>query len=288
MLKNEKGAEMMLEVGILVERVLRNIPKSAKDERILFCENIPEVVDAVSRERPGLMITVWNEEERKTFLQGERQKQNVLYKFIYVGRMLEQTANPEPLIIAVRKMLAYEGHAWHMLGNIHHGEVFKQLNSEHWPGDSEIVGEVFSPLAKHYYTPQDAVDLLIKCGYEDLVVDFVPRDFDRDQSGCEFIQSLNLSDEDLNAVYWFIDTTRCDEVGVYLRQYYNEDVRKELIRYLRRIENGIDVQANIDRLWQLCARENIVFEYLQAFMKHALLYEQRTMDVLRKSINEAQ
>ena len=60
----------------------------------------------------------------------------------------------------------------------------------------------------------------------------------------------------------------------------SEAVRWELAKLLRRIENGIEAQANINRLWQLCEQEKIDFEFLQAFMQHSLLHYDRTLKIL--------
>ena len=44
-------------------------------------------------------------------------------------------------------------------------------------------------------------------------------------------------------------------------------VQRELVKLLRRIENNIDPQENIDWLWSLCEQEMITFECLQELMQ---------------------
>ncbi|SHK70258.1 Glycosyltransferase involved in cell wall bisynthesis [Selenomonas ruminantium] len=97
-----------------------------------------------------------------------------------------------------------------------------------------------------------------------------------------------LVEEDFHDHYCFITASRLDETGVFLRSRYTESVRWELVRLLRRIENGIDSRENINRLWALCAREGIDFEYLQTFMQHSLIYYERVLQLLAVSLEEAQ
>lgn len=59
---------------------------------------------------------------------------------------------------------------------------------------------------------------------------------------------------------------------------------EELVKYLRQIENGADVQKNIEGLWQLCGEKGITFEYLQEVMQQNLTEYKRTLQVLAASL----
>ena len=65
-----------------------------------------------------------------------------------------------------------------------------------------------------------------------------------------------------------------------------EPVRREMDRLLHRIENGIAMQVNMDRLWLLCESEGIDFAYLQAFMQACLLDYHRTLETLAAYLQE--
>ncbi len=71
------------------------------------------------------------------------------------------------------------------------------------------------------------------------------------------------------------------------KELLSEPVRWELANLLRRIENDIAPQENINLLWQFCERENIDFEYLQAFMQHCLFDYERTLQRLASSLQPA-
>ena len=68
------------------------------------------------------------------------------------------------------------------------------------------------------------------------------------------------------------------------QEQLNEAVRWDLVKVLRRIENGIEPQNNINRLWQICEQESIGFEYLQSFMKQALFYYESTLQRIAASL----
>lgn len=60
----------------------------------------------------------------------------------------------------------------------------------------------------------------------------------------------------------------------------------ELVKLLRRIENHIDTQDNINQLWQLCEQAKIDFACLQTIMQQCLLYEERTLQLLAASLQD--
>lgn len=79
-------------------------------------------------------------------------------------------------------------------------------------------------------------------------------------------------------------TTDEVERGGQMQERVSENARWELVRILRRIENGIELPENINRLWQLCEREQIDFAYLQSFMQEALFNYERTLQRIAASL----
>lgn len=65
----------------------------------------------------------------------------------------------------------------------------------------------------------------------------------------------------------------------------SETERWQLAWLLRRIENGIDVQTNIDRLWHFCKQAAVDFDYLQKFMQKCLLHYDSTLQRLAASLD---
>ena len=272
----------------LNEKIIAGISQKKDGKNLLICENIPAIVAEIYRKFPAISITIYQESECKQLLEGNGDIGNQHFDYIYVGRLLEKTDAPEDFLVNIRKLLADNGKAWFLLGNVHHADILDQMVSHHFQGTSEVVREVFHPDIRHHYTPQDAGEWFSRSGYEHLLVDFILQEVPAERRNLWRQRGIAFSDEDFNAIYWFITASRLDETGVYLRSRYTESVRWELVKILRRIENGIDRRKNIDQLWQLCAREGIDFEYLQAFMQHSLLYAERTLQLLAASLEDGE
>lgn len=64
---------------------------------------------------------------------------------------------------------------------------------------------------------------------------------------------------------------------------YPAEVRQELLYLLRRIENGIEVENNIQGLWQLCGQQKIDADYLLQFIGSALVKSKDVLDALAKN-----
>ena len=65
-------------------------------------------------------------------------------------------------------------------------------------------------------------------------------------------------------------------------------VRHELIKLLRRIENNIDMQENLNRLLQLCEQAGVDFAVLAELMDKYLFYSERTLKVMAASFQESE
>lgn len=276
----------LLEAAAFCECLKQYIDGLPLQKKMLICENADIAAGHVRNINPCIDLKIWSAAEKSAFLQGKYKIEDETYEYIYAGRVLEKAEDAEAAVITLRKMLGKEGHVLFLLGNIHHGEILQQLGKKHWLGQSEVACAVFAPHINHFFTVQDAVALLVEGGYENIVVDLIPRNVSSALRTEYKKIHRDLSDEDLNAVYWLIDATRFDEAGVYLRQYYTESVRLDLVKILRRIENDIDVVTNTKRLMSLCAAENISFEYMQDFMQHALLKPAKTMKTLAGILQE--
>ena len=279
--------EAVLEEQAFAECLKQYIDSMPFTKKMLICEHTELVERIVKKINPTVELTVWNHADKDAFLNDENEPGEVVYDYIYAGRILEKAAYADKVAVKLRKMLGHEGHVLFLLGNIHHGDIIRQLGTNHWPGDSKVAQAVFSPYMCRFFTAQDAVKLLVDTGYENIVVDLIAQDISDTLRQNYKKVFIDLSDEDFNAVYWLIDATRYDEVGVYLRQQYTESVRMELVKILRRIENDIEVRENTGKLLALCADNQIPFEYIQSFMQHALLKPAKAMKAVARILQES-
>ena len=76
----------------------------------------------------------------------------------------------------------------------------------------------------------------------------------------------NFSD-DLRVKTWLVKAGRSKAEVAALKQFFTAEVRAELSRLIHRIEYDIDRAENVDRLFELCAREMIFDDYLADFIR---------------------
>ena len=68
-----------------------------------------------------------------------------------------------------------------------------------------------------------------------------------------------------------------------LSNEFSLDIRQELAYALRRIEYGIDVDANVRKVWRLCAHYRMDADYLIPFIRAVVLSPSKVLDALSKN-----
>ena len=79
--------------------------------------------------------------------------------------------------------------------------------------------------------------------------------------------------EDLLTKIWLVKARKCTAEVAALKEIYTEETRAELSRILHRIEYGIEVRENFERLKNLCSRENIFHDYLSDFTDQVVIHK---------------
>lgn len=79
--------------------------------------------------------------------------------------------------------------------------------------------------------------------------------------------------DDLQTRIWLVKACKCTAEVAALKDFFTHETRAELSRLLHRIEYGIDVEENFQRLTALCEREGIFAEYLTDFIEQVVVHE---------------
>lgn len=66
----------------------------------------------------------------------------------------------------------------------------------------------------------------------------------------------------------------------WLRSFFSPEVRRQLVWGLRRIENDIDIERNIQDVLRLCKQQQITAEYLCCLMNDTLLDKKKVCRIL--------
>jgi hypothetical protein len=136
------------------------------------------------------------------------------------------------------------------------------------------MGGHFYHVCTHVFTRDEMLSLLAASFYKD--ASFLPAD-DGSKVDVDFIGRLeNMGFEnhsnDLGVRTWLVQATKSIGEIIALKKLYTKEIRRELSNRLRRIEYGIDVADNTERLWQLFEKNMIFPEYVADFVKQAIIH----------------
>ena len=77
---------------------------------------------------------------------------------------------------------------------------------------------------------------------------------------------------DLKVKTWLIKASRSTAEVAALKQFYTPEIRKELAKLLHRIEYDIDREENLNRLIELCKKNQIFEDYLNDFIEQVVIH----------------
>lgn len=147
-------------------------------------------------------------------------------------------------------------------------------NARYWKNIRDLMEGHFYHVCTHVFTRDEMLSLLAASFYKDAC--FLPAD-DGSKVDKNFIGKLeNMGFEnhsnDLGVRTWMVQATKSIGEIIALKKLYTKEIRRELSNRLRRIEYGIDVAENAEKLWQLFEGNMIFPEYVADFVKQAIIH----------------
>lgn len=147
-------------------------------------------------------------------------------------------------------------------------------NARYWKNIRDLMEGHFYHVCTHVFTRDEMLSLLAASFYKDAC--FLPAD-DGSKVDKDFIGKLeNMGFEnhsnDLGVRTWMVQATKSIGEIIALKKLYTKEIRRELSNRLRRIEYGIDVAENAEKLWQLFEGNMIFPEYVADFVKQAIIH----------------
>ena len=129
----------------------------------------------------------------------------------------------------------------------------------------------FSNNERRLWAKADVVKLLDDATYKE--IHFLTADNEKiSATAWENFGFENFSD-DLTTKIWLVKACKCTAEVAALKELFTPEIRAELSRLLHRIEYGIDVEENFQRLMKLREREGIFDEYLSDFINQVVIHE---------------
>jgi len=147
-------------------------------------------------------------------------------------------------------------------------------NARYWKNIRDLMEGHFYHVCTHVFTRDEMLSLLAASFYKDAY--FLPADdgskVDEDFIGRLETMGFENHSNDLEVRTWLVQATKSIGEIIALKKLYTKEIRRELSNRLRRIEYGIDVAENTERLWQLFEKNMIFPEYVADFVKQAIFH----------------
>lgn len=184
-----------------------------------------------------------------------------------VEDMLSRAYEPYDLLMDISRKLTDVGVLYGDFLNVRYTGVLEALKQGEFPFRE-----------KRLYAKSEMVRMLDDTLFKE--IDFVPGDMDDDEELAKQWEKQgysNINYELATRRYLFRAATSTAAVA-NLKGLYTPAVRKELARILHRIEYDVQKAENIEKLHQLCQRENIFPEYLQDFIMESCYHTDRLLN----------
>ena len=191
---------------------------------------------------------------------------------------LELVVNPQDIAAGFSMYLKQTGVWITSFRNIRHWSVIEKLMRGRFGG---IVSRLYAkieyerlcyasfykevrmmPIIKR--APKGLIDKLIECGFE------------------------NIND-DLETEFWLVRAARSMPELALLKSMYTPEIRKKLSTLLHRIEYSIDIEASVDKFWQLYDEAGLFPDYTAAFIRSTVVHrESFYKSLINRSVNRTE
>ena len=273
----------VLDIGGL----LQFLPESMENLRVLVVESclyLPElrrrmpraelyavVADAdiaAMSEYAGLDVSWQILDYHETALPYEKE----FFDYILSERCLELAANPQDIAAGFGTYIKQTGFLLTSFQNIRHWKVLRDLMEGH-----------FYAVVSRWFAKPEMVKLLYASFYKDAV--FRPQ---RSPAPKELLQKLTAcgfdnSFHDIDTEVWLVKAARSTPEISMLKSFFTPEIRRQLVTILRRMEYGIDVEANCQRFWRLYREAGLFPDYLAEFIWETIVHRRNVFAALQAS-----
>lgn len=199
------------------------------------------------------------------------------FDYILSDRCLETAANGQDIAAGFGTYIKQTGFLLTSFKNIRHWKVLQELMEGH-----------FYAVITRLFTKPEFESLLYASFYKDAV--FMPQRSYAPEELLERLVTCGFENRrhDLETEFWLVKAARSTPEIAALKECFTKETRRALSRYLRRIEYGIDVEANSLHVWQLYEEQGMFLDYLAAFIREAVVHYRPVFQALCQSAAAAE
>ena len=194
------------------------------------------------------------------------------FDYLLADRCLETAANPQDIAAGFGTFIKQTGFLLTSFQNIRHWKVLRDLMEGH-----------FYAVVSRWFAKPEMVKLLYASFYKDAV--FRPQ---RSPAPKELLQKLTAcgfdnSFHDIDTEVWLVKAARSTPEISMLKSFFTPEIRRQLVTILRRMEYGIDVEANCQRFWRLYKEAGLFPDYLAEFIWETIVHRRNVFAALQAS-----
>lgn len=197
------------------------------------------------------------------------------FDLILAPHVLTEALDPYACLLGLSHLLTDVGRLVTSFLNVRAIGVLRALQAGEFPFRDERL-----------YTKAEVVRLLNDALFKEIT--FAPGVRARAEADGEAWRQMGFVDpsQDLETSVWLVRADRSTAAVAALKSLYTKETRAELARVLHRIEYGVGVEENTERLRALCAREGIFFDYLEDFIEETVVHPARLQDAVNACFRE--
>ena len=201
---------------------------------------------------------------------------------ILLGRLAERV-NDIAALLPLREHLACDGKVISLWGNVQHWSVVRDLLCGTWYSSNN---PIFQEVHHRLFSVNEILDLFRFLRYERVRADYLVQH--GDETYLKKLQAFSGIKNRLllETTFWCMEARPFNEEITSLRGQLTPELRKEFARILRRIEHGIEEEANCSLAQAFCKGQEISEEYLRAFVRSVTMQPRQVLEKLQEHIHE--
>ncbi len=251
--------------------------------RILAADCSELLLSKLNELTPVPEVVRWTEQQQRSFCRNEwAEEMEGSFRYVLLGRLAERLEDVYALK-DLREHLTYDGMVISLWGNVQHWSVIQNLFIGNWHFSGNAI---FPSMPHRLYSQKEIMGLFQLMKYRDCRVNYLAIAC-KDRSWFERIREVSGTEPlSLDVLFWCVASRMYNEEITMLRGQMTPELRKELGRILRRIENDIEPEFNGVLAKELCDKQGLSGEYLKVFVKNNVVNPSMVWERLKEYIHE--
>lgn len=184
-----------------------------------------------------------------------------MFDYIISDLTLEQAGHPQDIAAGFSRYLKATGSFLTSFRNIRHWSQLMDI----WDGH-------YYNVVARLYARQEFERLLYASYYKMVFMEPQKRPAEEKLLQKLLAAGVSNEDDDLNTEFYLVRADRSMPEMALLKSMYTKEQRRQLSRYLHRIEYGVETEKNCRDFWLFYRQSGLFADYTAAFIKQAVFH----------------